>query len=120
MILLSGCMTMKDTRQPSNKTTYELNVGYQEAYRLITKSLLHDCDLVTNAVQPIIYTEAGYATINHVLEGVVTWSMDLKEHGATNTAMDFYTGYPVQRRYADRIAEHVNKKIPGCYYDEIK
>lgn len=118
-LFLSACMTMQDTRQPNNKTVYQLNIGYQEAYRLISRSLLHDCDLVTNAIQPIIYTDAGYATINHVLEGVVTWSMDLKETGPAQTDMEFYTGYAVQRRYAERIAGHVNNKRPGCYYDEI-
>lgn len=120
VILLSGCMSMQETRQAKNLTSYELNVGYQEAYRLISSSLLQDCDLVTNAVQPVIYIDAGFARINHVLEGVVTWSMDLKDAGQGKTRMDFYTGFPVQLRYAKRIEQHVNNKIPGCYYDEIK
>lgn len=120
LLSLSSCTTMQETRAPQNKVSLELNVGYQEAYRLITKSLTHDCELVTGSIQPIIYTDAGYATITSASEGVVAWSLDLKQASETNTTMEFYSVYTAMRKNAGRIQAHVNGKLPGCFVDDVK
>lgn len=75
---------------------------------------------MTGSIQPVIYIDAGFARINHVLEGNVGWSADFIDAGPGKTKMEFYTAFSAQLKFGRRMAAHVNGKVLGCYYDEIK
>lgn len=119
-LVFVGCASMKTTRLPENKIALNLSVGYQDAYRLISQSLVNDCGVSAHGVHNVIYTDIGTATITNEAEDVVTWTMDLKKQTDTSSIMDFYTTFGAQKKFATRIADHINNNIAGCVFDEVK
>lgn len=109
---------MQETRRPENKRVMQLNVSYQEAYRLISESFLQNCNLIKKSVQPIIYVDSGYATITNELEGIVYWSLDLKQQTDSSSVMEFYSASDRYGKDGDRIARHVNNREKKCYFND--
>lgn len=117
--LLTSCYTLQEVKQPQYKTTHNLNIGYQEAYRLINTSL-QDCILMPQMLHAIIYTDVGYASINYSKGSEVLWAMDLKHTGESKTTMEFYSPSPELQLYSQRIEENINNKISGCLISPLK
>ncbi|SEO64757.1 hypothetical protein SAMN05216316_0704 [Nitrosovibrio sp. Nv6] len=110
-VILSGCASMSSTRQPENLTTFTLNAGYETAFRIVDENL-KKC-MALDGVSSVIYPDQKRANIN-IGDGVIAISMDIKENGSDSSIADFYSAFPLMRRYTGIFKGWVNEGKTGC------
>lgn len=84
-------------RRPENKVELQFDKDYRVVYRIISENS-EACSSPEN-LRTQIFPDNKSARITDVAQGIVAYTMDIKEIGRERTQVDLYMGFAVQKRF---------------------
>jgi hypothetical protein len=117
-VLLAGCASIQEVRQPQHGTSFTVDAGYQTVFGTIARNSIA-CSS-PEQIRATLYPDTRSGEITDTQQGVIAYAVDVKDAGGGKSTVNVYSTFQAQRKFVPgRIKGWVQEGSKSCKFDGL-